>query len=59
MRHGKDTILLVCFQGNMGALFSKVPIDFRAPKAVLPVGRVCIQDQSFNNSENDTMKLSV
>ena len=43
----------------MGALFSKVPINFRARKAVLPVGRVCIQDQSFNNSKNDAMKLSV
>ena len=43
----------------MGALFSKVPINFRARKAVLPVGRVCIQDQSFNNSKNDAMKLPV
>ena len=39
--------------------FSKVPITFQARKAVY-VCRVCIQDQSFNNFENefDTMKLS-
>ena len=39
--------------------FSKVPITFRTRKAVY-VYRVCIQDQSFNNFENefDTMKLS-
>ena len=39
--------------------FSKVPITFRARKAVY-VYRVCIQDQSFNNFENefDTIKLS-
>ena len=40
-----------------GARFSKVPIPFRARKAVY-VCRVCIQDQSFINFENDTMKLS-
>ena len=38
--------------------FSKVPVTFRARKAVY-VCRVCIQDQSFNNFENDTMKLSL
>ena len=35
-----------------------VNFNFRARKAVY-VCRVCIQDQSFNNFENDTMKLSV
>ena len=29
------------------------------PGKLFYVGRVCIQDQSFNNSENNTMKLSV
>ena len=32
--------------------FSKVPITFQARKAVY-VYRVCIQDQSFNNFENE------
>ena len=41
-----------------GACFSKVPVTFRARKAVC-VCCVCIQDQSFNNFENNTMKLSV
>ena len=42
-----------------GARFSKVPIPFRARKAVLClICRVCIQDQSIINFENDTMKLS-
>ena len=42
-----------------GACFSKVSITFRARK-LFYVCRVCVQDQSFNNFENDTiMKLSV
>ena len=42
-----------------GACFSKVPITFRARK-LFYVCRVCVQDQSFNNFENDAiMKLSV
>ena len=38
--------------------FSKVPITFGARKLFCVCG-VCIQDQSFNNFENRTMKLSV
>ena len=43
---------------DQGTLFSNIPVTLRARKAVY-VCRVCIQDQSFNNCENDTMKLSV
>ena len=36
------------------------PDNFSGPKSCFMfVGRVCIQDQSFTNFENDTMKLSV
>ena len=41
-----------------GARFSKVLIVFRARKAFY-VYRLCSQDQSFNNFENDTMKVLV
>ena len=43
---------------DQGTRSSNVPVTPRARKAVY-VCRVCIQDQSFNNCENDTMKLSV
>ena len=39
-----------------GAHFSNVPITFQVRKAVF---RVCFQDQSFNNFENDVIKLTV
>ena len=42
-----------------GARFSEVPVTFRGPERCICVWRVCIQDQSFNNFENDTIKLSV
>ena len=38
--------------------FSKVSVTFRAGKLFF-VSCVCIQDQSFNNFENNTIKLSV
>ena len=41
-----------------GASSSKVPVTFRARKAVLRL-HVFIQDRNFNNFENDTTKLSV
>ena len=41
-----------------GACFSKVPVTFRARKAVL--GLLCLHSRSkFNNFENNTMKLYV
>ena len=40
-----------------GTRFSKVPVTFKARNTVY-VCHVCIRDQSFNNFENDTMKLS-
>ena len=45
-------------ENGPGACFSNVPVTFRARKAVC-VCCVCVQDQSFNNFENNTMKLSV
>ena len=39
-------------------MFEKETRTSRSGKAVY-VCRVCFQDQSFNNCENDTMKLSV
>ena len=41
-----------------GDCFSKVSVTFRAGKLFF-VCCVCIQDQSFNNFENNTIKLSV
>ena len=41
-----------------GARFSKVPLTFGSEK-LFYVWRVCIYEQSFNNFENDTIKLSV
>ena len=46
-----------CFPG---AGFSKVPIlNFSGPKSYFMFCCFCIHDQSFNNFDNDTMKLSV
>ena len=45
-------------ENGPGPCFSNVPVTFRARKAVC-VCCVCIQDHSFNNFENNTMKLSV
>ena len=42
----------------LGTRFSRIPVNFRARKAVY-ICFVCIQDQSFNCFENNTMKLSV
>jgi len=43
-----------------GARFLESPDSFSDPKTKrFYVYRVCIQDQSFNNFENDSMKLSV
>ena len=53
-RGGND----VCSLGPRSR-FSKVPVTFRARRAVLSVFRVCIQNQSINNLKNDKMKLSV
>ena len=41
-----------------GARFSKVLVAFRVQKAVY-ICHIYIQDRSFNNFENDTMRLSV
>ena len=41
-----------------GGCFSKVLVAFRAQKAVY-ICHIYIQDRSFNNFENDTMRLSV
>ena len=48
------------FRFGFEFLFSgpKVPVTFRARKAVMCCS-VFIQDQSFNNFENNTMKLLV
>ena len=43
---------------NGGGLFFEVPITFCLEK-LFYVCLVYIQDQSFNNFENDTMKVSV
>ena len=45
-------------ENGPGACFSNVPVTFLARKAVC-VCCVSVQDQSFNNFENNTMKLSV
>ena len=42
----------------LGTRFSRIPVNFRARKAVY-ICCICIQDLSFNCFENDTMKLSV
>ena len=39
--------------------FLESPGSFSGLGKLFCVSRVCIQDQSFNNFENDTMKLSV
>ena len=39
--------------------FSRVPNSSGPKSCFMFAGRVCIQDQSFTNFENDTMKLSV
>ena len=54
MLAGKNDELLYCGTRDP---FLQSPVTFRAPKAVY-VFCVCIQDRSFNNFENDTMKLS-
>ena len=41
-----------------GIRFSKVPVTF-APGKLFYVCRVCIQDQSFNNIENERIRLLV
>lgn len=41
-----------------GACFVKIPVTFQARKAVF-VCCVCIQEQSVNSFENNTVKLSV
>ena len=41
-----------------GIRFSKVPVTF-GPGKLFYVYRVCIQDQSFNNIENERIKLLV
>ena len=38
--------------------FLEGPVTFRTRKVVLSLFCVCIQGQSFNNFENDTIKLS-
>ena len=49
---------------HIWGLFLESPDNFSAPKSCFVfqgqhVCRVCIQDQGFNNSENDIIKLSV
>ena len=51
-------VLRYLVKNGPGACFSNVPVTFGARKAVC-VCCVCVQDQSFNNFENNTMKLSV
>ena len=43
----------------LGARFSKVPINFWGPKSCFMFTVFAFKIKSFNNFENDTMKLSV
>ena len=53
-----STISLLTSLCDPGVCLSNVPITFNWPEKLFYVCRVCIQDKSFNNFENDTMKLS-
>ena len=59
--HPRDTKKVSVNQVNgAGVCFSKALVTFRAPESCNFCDFcVCIQDQSFNNFENITMKLSV
>ena len=48
--------ILFVLDSTPGARFSNVPVTFQVRKAVF---RVCFQDRSFNNFENDMIKLTV
>ena len=40
-------------------LFLESPANFSGPESCFVFGCVCVQDQSFNNFENNTMQLLV
>ena len=53
-----------CFKIIVCSLLGEWPVSRKSrnlfgPEELFYVFRVCIQGQSFNNFENDTMKLSV
>ena len=52
------TFQICRFETRPGTRFSKVPVTFRARKAVW-VCRVYIQDQCINEFKKDQMKLSI
>ena len=45
--------------GCGGWTFLESPDNYSGPEGLFYVCRVCSQDQSFNNFENNTMKLTV